>query len=441
MPKTSAFRLDVFDHVFGVDRVDEDDRRSKARAALITHWSKHPWNWLMGEDLEEREVAPGLWTKRIIWTTDERDQVHPIKAFPNYEYLYRWICLLHDANIKELLANKPRQMIFTTATMLWADWVAIFFPSRSILLSKNTQELAEKLLKEKVRDVHARLPDWVQRALPMSEAPQNHADYLRSKSRYYAVPQNVAHRHGVGGTASAVIIDEAGLQELFQKIWAKAAPMASKLVGITTAQFGNQGAADFLTMMEGERSRKIPDLLMPETINPDCPWPEADRSVEFYESRRHQQLKGFRTRVNERGFTVVDICLEADPAKRSGDVIEELERRQPNHREFMREYRGDWTSPSGAAYYSEFEAYGGRDHYAFTCEGLIPGVRVGRGWDFGIRNPSVVWAEGSIHWTNMGTAVHSPAGSRHLYPARCRNDCEWSAGSGGSVPQDLAQGV
>jgi len=187
-----------------------------------------------------------------------------------------------------------------------------------------------------------------------------------------------------------VIVDEAGVQELFGTIWSKAAPMCPKMIAITTAQFGEKGAADFLGMME---EKKVPVKLIPELLNPEGPWPEMNRSVAFYESRKHVQLKGFRTRKTVRGYTVVDLCLEADPNKRDPAVLEELERRQPNRRTFLREFRGDWTSPSGAAYYSEFEEHGGREVYAHSCQGLIPGQPVGCGWDFGGRNPAVVMGQ------------------------------------------------
>lgn len=392
MPKVGGFNLDILPHVFGVSTEDEDSRLAEKRKALLTHWGAHPWNWLMGEDLEEREVMPGVWTRRLIWTTDERelDKSRAIKAFPNLEFLYRWVWLLNNVDIKELLANKPRQMIFSTSTLLWMDHLNRFNPSRACILSKNTGELAEKLIKEKIRDVHERLPEWVKQALHISQSPQNRIDYEPSRSRMYAGPENVAQRHAVGGTGSALLIDEAGLQDLFQSTWAKAAPMCPKMIGITTAQFGQKGAADFLQMME---PNQVPRQLVPTIVNPDCPWPEQNKSTEFYESRIHQQLRGFRTRVTSRGFTVVDICLEADPNKRDPEVLAELERRQPNRREFLREYRGDWTSPAGAAYYSEFEVNGGAEVYSLECQGVIPGVPIGCGWDFGGRNPAAVMGQ------------------------------------------------
>jgi hypothetical protein len=386
VPRLPTFDTEVFASVFGL-RQTESDNLAEQRKALLRHWSLHPWNWLTGEDLVEREIVPGLWSKKLIWTTDEKDDAAPIKPFPNYEYLYRWIHTLHTE--KEILANKPRQMIFTTSTLLYGDYMCLFRPARNVLLSKQTRDLAEQLLLEKVRNVHARLPEWVQAELPITESPANKIRYPRTRSTFRAVAQNAAERDARGGTATMVIIDEAAAQDAFQDIWSASTPMCDKVVGITTAQFGTRGGKAFVDMLDKGR----PEHLVPELLNPDAPWPEKDRPASAYAKRLGQPLKAYSTRKTSRGFVVVELALQADPAKRSNEVLAEMERRQPNRRGWMMEFLGDWTTASGSAYYPEFDYFGGIQTYVHRCTGLIRGVPVERGWDFGIRTATVSWQQ------------------------------------------------
>jgi hypothetical protein len=381
LPKLGTINKGILPTVFGLDHTEARTELSRKRRALMAHWREHPWNWLTGSDLEERDVAPGIRGSQIVWTTDERDQDAPIKPFPNREYLYRWVCLLMDPEVTELLANKPRQMIFTTTTLLVFDWLDRFHPHRSTLVSKNIRERAEQLLKEKVRAVHERLPQWVRDELTASKTPQYRIDY-GSGSTMHALSQNAAIGHFIGSTASAALVDEAAKQDQFGTMWKSGAPMCPKMVAVTTAEFSGAGAADFKAMLEHH-----PPLLVPELLNPDAPWPEKDKPRSFYDSRMDQPLKAWKVRKNSRGYTIVDLALEADPDKRNPEFLADAERRQSNRRQFLREYRGDWTSPSGSSYYSEFDAYGGREAYMKPCLGLIPGQPVVCGWDFGGRNP------------------------------------------------------
>lgn len=107
------------------------------------------------------------------------------------------------------------------------------------------------------------------------------------------------------------------------------------------------------------------------------------------------ELPGWHTRKTSKGFMVIELDLEADPKYRSAKAIEELRRRQPNDREFRREYRRDWTVASGEGFYAEFLANGGREKYVHRCYTPLDPVRapIFRGWDFGIRKPAVIWGQ------------------------------------------------
>ena len=219
------------------------------RERLLQLWASDPWAWLCGEDLEEREVVPGTKTRRLIWTTDEKDDHEPVKPWPEYEYLRRWIAVL-DTD-KEVLLDKCRQMLASTSTLLYMDWTCRFRPGRRWLLSKSTEEEACEMMRDKIRAVHSRLPSWVQQALPQSDTPLNRIDY-GTGSYIKAVAENAAIRDARGGTATGVLIDEAAYQESFKQLWAAAAPMTSKLFAITTAKLGGLGAIEFYRQLERE---------------------------------------------------------------------------------------------------------------------------------------------------------------------------------------------
>lgn len=241
--------------IFGIALGDSvkhrgDDLEAK-RAALLVHWSKHPWNWLLGEDLVEREVSIGIRSRKLIWTTDERDDEHPIKPFPRREYLRRFVHILHTEN--EVLLDKARQMMATTLTLLYIDWTCRFRPARRWIISKNKEQEAYDLLRDKIRAVHYRLPTWVQDRLPVLPEPQGKVIYDGTGSYILGAPENVADSEARGGTATGFLIDEAARQRSFSSIWSAAAPMSQKLFAITTAKLGGSGAIAFLKMLERDQ--------------------------------------------------------------------------------------------------------------------------------------------------------------------------------------------
>lgn len=238
----------VWGMAFGESQKHERLDLQKRRDALMRHWAEHPWHWLLGEDTDEREVAPGIFTRQIIWTTDERDDVRPIKPFPRREYLRRFVNILHTEN--EVLLDKARQMMATTLTLLYIDWTCRFRPARRWIISKNKESEAYDLLRDKIRAVHYRLPRWLQGRQPVSAEPASKVIYEQTGSYVLGAPENVADSEARGGTATGFLVDEAARQRMFGHIWAAAAPMSSKLFAITTAKLGGTGAKAFLDLLE-----------------------------------------------------------------------------------------------------------------------------------------------------------------------------------------------
>jgi len=187
----------------------------------------------MGEDEEGR---------RIIRTKDEADPVNPIKPFPNELYLEKLCDLIYNPPSKLLFFDKPRQVMVTWLVMLTIDWFCRRFPARLWLVSKSTEEEAKVLLSDKVQHVHRHLPPWVQEMSTLHYKPAHRYRYVQQGSQLWAVAENAAEREFRGNTGSGIVIDEAAFQDHFRDMVTAAIPMDGRVVAVSTANIGNQGA-------------------------------------------------------------------------------------------------------------------------------------------------------------------------------------------------------
>lgn len=213
------------------------DEHVEARRALLKVWAGDPWAFLTGRDVDGTPM---------IVTQDEMDDVRPFKAFPTDKpYLQRLTDELMTRPEQVLLLDKSRQMMVSTLCMLLQWYTILFKRGRKCFVSKQTQELAEVLLHDKVRGVHERTPAWFQAALPLTMKPAATATAVYTGSEIVCVAQNAAVRAFRGNTASIVLIDEAAVQEFLDEMLQAALPMARKVWAVTTAYHGNPGASTF----------------------------------------------------------------------------------------------------------------------------------------------------------------------------------------------------
>lgn len=226
------------------------------------------WYFLTGIDLDGRP---------IIWTVDEKDVVNPVKPFPTDKpYLRRWVnrVVSKDPADRNLLCDKPRQMIITTTTMLALRWWAAKEEGRKFLISKRIAKEAEKLLKQKVRDVQMRMPEWMREDETwwISPKPLSTIRFANS-SEMEAVAQNVAAGAGRGSTATKIFVDEAAFQAMFGEIWAATEPMAGGLIGVSTPNNdGSQGAIAWNELLdEGKVTENPYEKILGEDKTEDAP--------------------------------------------------------------------------------------------------------------------------------------------------------------------------
>jgi hypothetical protein len=230
----------LFKHLSASARRD-DDALKQGRAELLQLWEGDPWEWLTGRDLDGRP---------IIWTRDEKDDAAPVKPFPTDKpYLKRLVYDLYDSEAP-VFVDKSRQMMVSTTVMLLADWYCKFREARNVLVSKQKEAEAEKLIREKLRHAHGKLPEWVQAALPISRTPANRVDYPGSGSVLHGVAQNFAVSEARGTTASLVIVDEAAYQDATGDIIDAVASMSSRLWLVTTPLRFSKGGKVFYDRLE-----------------------------------------------------------------------------------------------------------------------------------------------------------------------------------------------
>jgi hypothetical protein len=222
---------------------EDGESAAQARLEKLEVWRRDRWAYLTGTDVPtERSRAEGWPDGRpIIWTIDEIDEANPIKPFPGEkEYLREVMTELWAHRIVGI--DKIRQKYISTLAMLNIDHYAAFYPEREILVSKQTEELAVKLLNDKLRTVHARKPAWLREACPVTDKPAKVATYTASGSTVTAVAENFADRAGRGVTASLTLVDEAALMEPFEEIYHAILPMRGRLWFVSTPNIGNPGA-------------------------------------------------------------------------------------------------------------------------------------------------------------------------------------------------------
>lgn len=265
-------KIDLESLLAGDDGEDRENRAvTRRREELIAEWSEHPWKFLTATDPTTLDAAGN--PVPVYWTKDEADPSGRAKPFPclvetypwqrrtlgthvRLDYLEEYVNVLWYAlrnsepgSPGEVYIDKSRQMITTTATLAFANWNCMMFESRAWLLSKQKEDEAKILLRDKVRFSMLHMPEWLRQQRGCRMKPEHEARYP-TNSAILAVAENVADTAARGGTKTGVIVDEAARQEMFKSIVGAARPMASLIVGLTTPDIGNQGARDFRELAE-----------------------------------------------------------------------------------------------------------------------------------------------------------------------------------------------
>ena len=174
----------------------------------------------------------------IVKTKDEHDSDTPVKAFPSKDYLKAIVTAVHESS--RIFIPKSRQIRMSWIMVLYALWLALFFPHQSIFIQSKKEEDAASLVYDKKPEnsrmsfVYHHLPTWVKEMNPV--------DCSYAKMRFangsivWGIPEggHIIRSH----TASLVISDECAFQPEFENAYTAAVPMAKKIVGLSSANGG-----------------------------------------------------------------------------------------------------------------------------------------------------------------------------------------------------------
>jgi len=231
----------------------DGDDVAQARLQMLDRWHTEPWNFFTARDvLTMKDIEEGRHEgAAIIQTADELDDAAPVKPFPSWPYLKHVSAELWSHRF--VFADKTRQILITTICALNILWYAAFKEEREVFVSRVKEESAVKLINDKIRSVHRRMPFWLREAIPMDLEPAKMITFGNTNSTITGVSQNFAVSDARGPTASLLLIDEAAFQDFFPQIYRAVVPMTARMWAVSTAHIGNPGAALFKAMIEEGR--------------------------------------------------------------------------------------------------------------------------------------------------------------------------------------------
>jgi hypothetical protein len=367
----------------GLGPAGKTKERGAERDALLKHWGAHPWNWLRGVDVDGRPI---IWTK----LEGSKGQELPEQPFPDLPHLRALVDILYDprqgitlddgtwVEVDAFVAlDKCRQMMVSTVIILLMDWWCRFRRGRRFIVSKVKEEDAAELINDKARYIELGLPQWVRDAVPQESTPRNIINYPRNaqgggSSVILAVAQNAHEGTLRGGTATAVLIDEAAFVDMTSELIAAARPMGGRIWMVSSPYLGTRGGVTFRNIIT-------------QDLHPG----------DAMDGRDHegvQIMPGMRLRRTSKGWSVISLDHYADPRK--DDVWAEKEAKgYDDHRQYLREIKRDWGSAAGTPFYPQWAYHGGRATHVRSAPGLLAGMPIVRGWDFGQRNPACVWMQ------------------------------------------------
>ena len=249
------------------------ERLLEWRRTLLKRWAKSAMRFLTAIDPTTRR-SDGR--PSYVWiTTDEREKdnlgANTEKPFPSWAYLAQMFALYNRHDMVGI--EKSRQVFATTGTLAYAFHLGAFHKNQKIQLSKATQPEADELLYEKIRVPHSRMPPWLQQALEITPTPANRIRFRSTSvprwpstgSSISAVAQNAAVRGFRGGTSSLTIIDEAALQNNLSAMLRAAAPMAARVICLTSADGSEAGGEAFVKYFDcsDDRRKHLKPLAIP----------------------------------------------------------------------------------------------------------------------------------------------------------------------------------
>lgn len=361
------------DLALGLGQDDEEERENQdlkltpQREDLLELWKQNPWDFLTAKDPDT-----GL---AIVRTIDQRDNAETVKPFPAHlEYVHYLIDVVH--NEPKILIEKARQMFVSTGILLYFFWKCAFRDGYSTLLSKLSEEEAEILLYQKIRQPWQMLPPWLQRQIPASMKPKNQIFFRKVnsgiESTILGLAENAARAKARGQTYQSALIDEAEYFGELREMITAMLPSSNQLVFWSTPAAAGEGVEVFRSYLGDD----------PVTL-------QANPSL-WATQQKWAHVQGMSVRRNEaKNFSIVRIEHNADPKKRGAEWEAAAIKEMPSVADFRREMKIDRTSNAGKPFHPQFAESPRR--FVVRCDQIPRNTTIIRSWDFGGR-PACLWS-------------------------------------------------
>ena len=175
------------------------------------------WEWARRD--------PMCFLRWFVFTCDQHDKQHPIKAFPVDRPHIGYVTRLWQHN-RLLAIVKSRQMLMTWLFSTLALWDAMFHPGRLIMLQSKREDdaigdenVGDGLL-GRIKFILNHMPAVPD--MPRYEKIGNRVRFIDNNSTLWAIPQGatiIRQR-----TASGILSDEAAFQDEFSEAYTAARP-------------------------------------------------------------------------------------------------------------------------------------------------------------------------------------------------------------------------
>lgn len=316
---------------------------------------------------------PYLFLKYCVYTRDQVDSKNPIKLYPaDKDYLRLFIKLWHRERM--IAVPKSRRMVMSWTCIPLALWDCIFRKGKAwAFVSKKEEDSAE--LVERAEFVFNHIPPEM---IPRNMLPKISGGKMKKS------PPVLEFDFGNGDT-SVIKGFPMGADQLRQftfsgifgdecAFW----PDAENFY--TGAKPTTDGGGKMILVSSrspGFFKRLVFDKLDHKGSNfaavPPAPVRVPMQGVQIWRNPNN-------------GFVVFELSYDADPAKRSKEFREALEKSLPRH-QFMREYGKSWETFEGLPVYPNYQ-----EHIHGSNKELSPelGIPILLGFDFGLTPACVI---------------------------------------------------
>lgn len=322
----------------------------------------HPWAFLSARDIDG---------SALVKTVDRGTTGGAsVRDYPSErEYLKALVYELYDPDNFLVVMQKTRQILASFTVLLGnAFWPCLKYANTEAIVSRNKEEGAIKLVREKVVDTWKQLPPWYRALCPIANKPQEQVKFLANGAHILAVSQNFPNSESRGDSAGIVVVDEADYQSNLPQIITSTLPMAGKIILLSSAKKDGEGSR--IMKLYGDRAK----------TNQSSSYSPSPGVV-------ITKAKMGRTEDGEKNLNLCLIEAFPDEMKQRGKIHFFI-----NQSAYEQEMEGSRVGSEGKEYFPEVRAYGGPAFYHKKVDSLPRGITIHRGFDFGSKRPACTWA-------------------------------------------------